>query len=204
MANPTDPTVESWVKPLEKLVIQWIKLQPNGYSAFLSTLCQHLRAANCYPLISWLIMEGPLPDLTEDAKRVAPRAVLRALERVYDDTSEPPTEQQRQELCELRELRDAAAQAARNALNPQPQVVWQGDDWDELDPLVRKLLLYMSEKRDVADLRDLCPRVWGKDYADVSSPARETVTSKANKFLKKRQSKRMIEKVKDEPFLRWV
>jgi hypothetical protein len=48
--------------------------------------------------------------------------------------------------------------------------------------------------------------VWGKDYlADngVTEAARETATSKANKFLNKRQSPRLLAKVRKEPFLRW-
>jgi hypothetical protein len=79
----------------------------------------------------------------------------------------------------------------------------EGDDWDALEPMVRRLLLYMN-RREKADLRALCPEVWGKDYADVSDSARETATSKANKFLNKRQAPRSLEKVPGEPYLRWV
>jgi hypothetical protein len=79
---------------------------------------------------------------------------------------------------------------------------WEGDDWDAQEPLVRRLLLYMRG-REKADLRELCPEVWGKDYADVSAPARETATSKANRFLAKRQARRTLHKVSGEPVLCW-
>jgi hypothetical protein len=79
---------------------------------------------------------------------------------------------------------------------------WEGDDWDALEPLVRRLLTYMHG-REKADLRDLCPVVWGKDYADVSDPARETATSKANRFLSKRGSRRTLHKASGEPILCW-
>jgi hypothetical protein len=79
---------------------------------------------------------------------------------------------------------------------------WEGDDWDALEPMVRRLLMNMVGK-DKADLRELCPVVWGKDYADVSESARETATSKANRFLLKRGGPHTLHKVSGEPFLCW-
>jgi len=57
-----------------------------------------------------------------------------------------------------------------------------------------------------ADLRELCPAVWGKEYLGengVTEAARETLTSKANKFLRKRESPRLLRKVRNEPYLHW-
>jgi hypothetical protein len=82
-------------------------------------------------------------------------------------------------------------------------LILEGDDWDELEPLVKRLIKYMVG-RERADLNDLCPEVWFKDFAQVSEPSRETATSKANKFLKKRAHHRSLDKVRGEPILRWV
>jgi hypothetical protein len=80
--------------------------------------------------------------------------------------------------------------------------LWQGDDWDALEPLVRRLLTYMRGRQQ-ADFCDLCPVVWGNDCADVTSAARETATSKANHFLARRQSRCTLHKVRGAPILRW-
>jgi len=82
---------------------------------------------------------------------------------------------------------------------------WEGDDWDALQPRGKVLLLYMVE-REMADLKDLCLKVWGKEYLGdngVTENARETLTCKVNKFLSKREHPKRIKKVKGEPFLRW-
>jgi hypothetical protein len=82
---------------------------------------------------------------------------------------------------------------------------WEGDDWDALEPQVRQLLRYMRG-RDRADLRELCPTVWGKEYLGdngVTEAARETTTSKANRFLNKREWPRLLAKVLKEPYLVW-
>jgi hypothetical protein len=85
--------------------------------------------------------------------------------------------------------------------NRQP-APWEGDDWEALDPQVRQLLIFMHG-REEADLHDLCPAVWGKDYAEVSEAARETTTSKANHFFRKRESNRLLRKVRGETRIRW-
>jgi hypothetical protein len=80
---------------------------------------------------------------------------------------------------------------------------WEGDDWDELEPLPRRLLLFMHSK-DRADLNELYPQVWGKGYADATSQsALDTAIYKANAFLRKRQSKRTLCKVHGGPEIRW-
>jgi hypothetical protein len=82
---------------------------------------------------------------------------------------------------------------------------WEGDDWDRLGPKERQLLLYMQDRAE-ADLHDLCPFVWGKEYltdGGVSEAARETVTSRANEFLRRRDHGRLLRKVRGEPVIRW-
>jgi hypothetical protein len=79
---------------------------------------------------------------------------------------------------------------------------WEGDDWDALEPLVRRLLKHMHGM-ERADLRELCPAVWGNEYSEVSSSAISTCVSKANCFLRKRQSRRKLSKIRTEPYLRW-
>ncbi len=85
----------------------------------------------------------------------------------------------------------------------EPACPWQGDDWDELDPRASRLLVYM-EGRGQADLRDLCPAVWGKDCDKVTAAALATVTSLANNFLATRESPRRLKKVRGESLVRWT
>jgi hypothetical protein len=76
------------------------------------------------------------------------------------------------------------------------------DDWEDTTPLIRKLLLYMKS-RERADLPDLCPAVWGEDCANVSDRARDTLVSKANRFLSKRPAKWRLSKLRGQPILLW-
>lgn len=76
------------------------------------------------------------------------------------------------------------------------------DDWEDTTPLIRKLLLYMKS-RERADLSDLCPAVWGEDCANVSDRARDTLVSKANRFLSKRPAKWRLSKLRGQPVLLW-
>jgi hypothetical protein len=105
------------------------------------------------------------------------------------------------EYAKATEKVQAAEQSEKTALT----FPWHGDDWDALEPRVRQLLSYMYG-RERADLRDLCPAVWGKEYLTVdgvTESARQTATSKANSFLSKRQWPRLLSKVRKEPYLYW-
>jgi hypothetical protein len=105
-----------------------------------------------------------------------------------------------------------AAKAAREAgpgdrAAPQksepPVVQWEGDDWDALEPLVRRLLTYMNG-REQAELKDLFPVVWGREYADGEGRSDlSTALSKANGFLDKRQSRRTLHKRRGEAVVFW-
>jgi hypothetical protein len=67
----------------------------------------------------------------------------------------------------------------------------------------RRLLLFMQD-RERADIQEVCRYVWGKDYAEVGEGAFHPAVSRANDFLRKRQHPRHLEKVRNEPTLRWV
>ena len=76
-------------------------------------------------------------------------------------------------------------------------------DWELLEPLIRRLLRHMHGRKQ-ADLADLCHLVWEKDSECVTTNAVNTAVSKANHFLKKRQSTQWLEKVRGETIIRWV
>jgi hypothetical protein len=79
-------------------------------------------------------------------------------------------------------------------------VPFDGDDWEALEPLIRRLLKNVHGKRKI-NLEDLCPLVWEKSYSKVTSSALSTALSKANTFLRKRQSPLTLRKSPTEPFV---
>jgi hypothetical protein len=79
---------------------------------------------------------------------------------------------------------------------------WHGDDWDALQPQSKRLLEYMHGKERAA-LYGLCEFVWMKDFAAVGDNALNTALSRANAFLEARGAKRMLHKVRREPFVAW-
>ena len=68
------------------------------------------------------------------------------------------------------EAGSAGAHREEQALGDRTTASWEGDDYDELEPLVRRLLAYMSQ-RERGDLADLEPSCLGRDYADLSESA---------------------------------
>jgi hypothetical protein len=192
-------------------------LTPGGAAAWLPP------GAECPPT-------NPSPEL----ETVALSAVMSALNRIpaYAPAYTLPDQFPGLTLDQLRELNEGALtpdqrhdleglrlrviRLARDRLNdldgnksgaggPVVPPEWEGDDWDALDPKARQLLLHMRGRKD-ADLRVLCPQVWGKEYltdGGVTEAARETATSKANKFLRKRESSRFLRKVRGEPRVHW-
>jgi hypothetical protein len=84
-------------------------------------------------------------------------------------------------------------------------VPWQGNDWDALEPLVRRLLTYMHGREQV-HLDYLCAAVWGKGRGDggVTDSAISTALSKANAFLGQREWRRVLEKPRGEELVRWA
>jgi hypothetical protein len=62
---------------------------------------------------------------------------------------------------------------------------WEGgDDWDALDPLVKRLLVFMSGKKKTT-VEELCLHVWGDE--GVTTNMIDVAKSRANRFLLKRR-----------------
>jgi hypothetical protein len=76
---------------------------------------------------------------------------------------------------------------------------WSGTAWDDLTPLLKRLLNYMYDRERV-NITDLEIEVWGKDISDA---ALQTALSKANNFLLTIRHPRTLEKVRGEPVVRW-
>jgi hypothetical protein len=199
--------------------IGYIDQRPREVRQRLSDLERLFREAGCSRYVHWLPRSSDpcyqpfIP--TPEEEKAALRAALAALGIFYGTPWHNPADtpltqkkqRQRDGLCQR------AIQAAQDRLNvldgnkpgaggPVVPPEWEGDDWEALDPKVRQLLLHMRG-RDEADLQELCLAVWGKDSADVSEAARETATSKANNFLRKREFRRLLRKVRGENRLRW-
>jgi hypothetical protein len=77
---------------------------------------------------------------------------------------------------------------------------WEGEDWEELAPLPKRLLVAMRG-RERADLAALFEPVWGLDFA--SPGAVSGALNAANTFLAKRSSPRCLHKVRGEPAIEW-
>jgi hypothetical protein len=185
-------------------------------------LMRLFQVPGCERYLRWLFASDAVEefDPTPQEEKLALQAALPALERIYDTPSHNPssdpsqkplTPDQRQRR---EELRRRAIRAARERLNildgnklaadgPSVPPEWEGDDWEELDRLVRRLLCFMHGRGE-ADLQEVCLAVWGDDCADVSESARSTAISKANNFLRKRQSSRQLRQVRRENLLRWA
>jgi hypothetical protein len=78
---------------------------------------------------------------------------------------------------------------------------WDGSDWDDLTPQIRRVLNYMGD-RERAHIPDFAEAVWGGD--DVSDRAINTALSRTNKILGKHTYPRSLERVRGEAVIRWV
>jgi hypothetical protein len=85
---------------------------------------------------------------------------------------------------------------------PELELPWHGEDWEVVEPQVRSLLVYMRN-RESAELNDVYEAVWGKTYTPESINAIHTAVSKANVFLNKRESTRLLQKPRGENVIRW-
>jgi len=150
--------------------------------------------------------EWPPTKLTFEVEKAALHVVLDWLKPVPEY---PPytKDDEKQELLGLRRnLLQLAEDRLANLSEPGAvgsTVPWEDDDdWETLPRLVRSLLRYMHPRKQ-ARLDDLCRVVWEKDAADVTDSARNSAIHKANAFLAKRE-RRVLEKVRGEPVLRWT
>lgn len=192
---------EGWLNPLAALVQRWRAIDRVGFNDFQRVLCRELQSANLFDLIGWVVQGKHAPDFTQEGLVAGPRAVLRALDRVYDNPAhaEQPNPKQIKELQHLRKL---AAQAAQDALDGRDSIPWSGDDWDGLRPQTQRLLVYMNGL-ERAKLELLFRSVWGREYAEDRN-AVSTALCKANNFLVKVQWKRTLHKVRGRGEIRWT
>jgi hypothetical protein len=176
-------------------------------SPFFHRLAGRLLANNCLGYYQPWVFGGLPPRIPPP-----PEAEIAALNAVRDTLSIVPgysmyrTAEERAELSALsdrvrRAVNDRLLQLEREAAGADTALL-EGDDWDALEPLVRRLIRYMVE-REVADLHDLCHEVWAKDQADMRPNALSTTISKANSFLRKREHPRVLKQVRGENRLRW-
>jgi hypothetical protein len=119
-----------------------------------------------------------------------------------------PTLAERQELQELRSRLAEAAQDRLDALageaSDRPVCDFgplQGDDWNALPRLARNLLRYMHG-REQADLEEVFPAVWEKEYVAGRADVHGALNA-ANNFLATRESKRTLHKRRGEIEIYW-
>jgi hypothetical protein len=143
------------------------------------------------------------PDLPPETEKAALNAILYWLKPA---PYYPPftTPRERQELQELRRRLARAAQDRLKALDGSEPAVppeWEGPDWNALPPVVSKLLLYMH-RRERADLEEVFPAVWEKEY-EAGKGDVQAALHKANNFLVKRQWSRTLHKRRRESEIYW-
>jgi hypothetical protein len=92
--------------------------------------------------------------------------------------------------------------AAVQPPRPPQTCPWPEKDLYNLQRIPRLLLLYMLD-RERAHLDELAPQVWGEAAADLKPGAVPMALNKVNHFLATRNYPRSLEKVRDEPELRW-
>lgn len=80
---------------------------------------------------------------------------------------------------------------------------WSGDDWDALQPRVKRLLRYMRNRERAEVNEDLCEQVWCKAPEKVTSNAISKTLHDANQFLLKRAERRALRKPRGELFIVW-
>jgi hypothetical protein len=81
------------------------------------------------------------------------------------------------------------------------ELPWGGPAWDELEPLLRRMLRYMHD-RGSAQVENFTDAVWEKN--DVTPNAMHVAISRANDFLAKQNHAHHLQKVRGQPIIRWV
>lgn len=213
MSEAPNQSIPDWLSLLEALLDsdQQVDRQGTHHAALIAGLSDLFAGYMAMPYWTWLGSRRASwlpPETKRPPANQPPQVEMSALSAVARwleaPTALPPGAPQadRAELLAARRRLKRATRARRESLASAEEFPWAGHDWDELEPQVSRLLTYMHG-REEADLSDLSLQVWGKDYAKVTDHARETTTSKANKFLRKRERSRVLRKVRGEPRLRW-
>jgi len=78
---------------------------------------------------------------------------------------------------------------------------WEGEDWDALPRLIKQLLRFMHG-RERADLEEVFPVVWEREY-EAGKGDVQAALNKANNFLLKRQSRETLHKRRGEGEIYW-
>jgi hypothetical protein len=96
-------------------------------------------------------------------------------------------------LCNLRIL----------LTRPEPTTPWEGQDFEDLQRTPRQLLLYMHGKEKAQIDDDMCKAVWSEPFEKVTDNAVYAAINKANQFLRSRQHRGVLSKVRGEAVIRW-
>jgi hypothetical protein len=83
--------------------------------------------------------------------------------------------------------------------------LWEGDDWERLDRMTRRLLTYMRGRRR-ASLEEVSREVWEREYYGSNPPTDNAFSiqiSRANTFLAMRGWTEELKRPRDERFIRW-
>jgi hypothetical protein len=143
----------------------------------------------------------------DPAPEVETAGVRAVIEWLLPAPAFPPysTPEEQQQLRELRRCLNRALTERLRQLEQDeagaPSVPWQGEDWNHLERLPKRLLLYMRG-RDRANLDDVFPAVWEREYEAGKSDV-STVLSKANNFLSKQQWPHTLHKKRGERVIYW-
>jgi hypothetical protein len=93
-----------------------------------------------------------------------------------------------------------ALEAVRSLAAPP----WEGNDWDELQPVPKRLLLHMRGRERAAIDDAMCEYVWLRPAEAVTSNAVHQAITKSNNFLLRQTEKRILSKVRREEAITWV
>jgi hypothetical protein len=199
----TAPYPESWppvtlpADPVDYLLKRC--RQERGAVELLERVGHPVDAAYCQRMVTFLWawwyehLDEPQPDEPDVSTAAQLRNALKCLTEA---------------LKAVAACRKTATGAVADPLTPAAPTVpptspaWEEENLEALERLPRRLLRYMRE-REQADLNELCPDVWEKDWADLGESALTTAMSKANAYLGRHGHNRTLEKVRKEPILRW-
>jgi hypothetical protein len=205
------PRLLAAVRELQRAIVDWKSVRTDWEAAHPGSYPDWLVIGDRTVAVARMLAESPptfgVPDNRADINPSLPvntRATISRLWLVvtWQDAHFGDWARSIHALREVRDQLIVFLDDVARLLRPSRFGSCEGPDWDELDPQVRQLLLYMNE-HESADLEELCRRVWGKDAADVSEAALDTTKAKANHFLRKRECRQVLSKVRGESCLRW-
>jgi hypothetical protein len=96
---------------------------------------------------------------------------------------------------------EAESGGGQRGKRQEDELPWAGPEWDELAPLLRRLLRHMHGK-NADEIANFTDKVWEKN--EVSPSSIHAAISRANDFLRKQNYPRLLSKVRSELIVRWV